>query len=154
MLDNADLIMAFTIEVVGAFIGVYFGFRYGLRQDKQNRMQEDIETKKSLIDSLIAELDYTILLLEKGATRGAFRYALFKESIDSTISSGFFLLISIRSQTMIREYLGGLNELNSITRRLGIDPPAFVYDEQKPLLPMLLKSANKLKTQLTSEYPS
>ena len=57
-MEIVEQIVAFCIEVIGALIGVVLGFRVGLNQDKQNRMQEDAETKRSLIDSLIAEIDY------------------------------------------------------------------------------------------------
>ena len=91
-MDIGEQIVAFSIEVIGALIGVVLGFQVGLNQDKQNRIQEDKETKKSLIESLIAEIDYNIMLMEKGLERGpyhrfAFRHVLFKNSMDSSIAS-------------------------------------------------------------------
>jgi len=128
-------------------------------QDKQNRMQEADETKKSLIDSLIAEIDYNILLMEKGWERDlyhrlAFRHLLFKSTIDSSIGSASFLLLSTRSQNMIREYTGGLNHMNSLTMRLETDDAQVIsriYNAQTPILPILLKLSGELKTQLSSE---
>lgn len=158
-MDIVEQIVAFSIEVIGTILGVYLGFRTGLNLNKRNRMEEDADTKKSLIDSLIVEIDYNIILMEKGYEddsydRKAFRYLLFKNSIDSSIASGFFLLLSTRSQNMIREYLGGINHMNSLTTRLDTDIAQVIsriYNDQTPLLPILLKLSSELKTQLTSE---
>ena len=165
-MEIVELVSILFVELVGsgvgACLGAYLGYRYGLKQGRSMRQEEDIETKKMLIDSLLVEIDYNITMMNKGFeednyVRKAFRYILFSNSVDSSIASGYFLLLSTTSQNMIREYLGGINHMNSLVRRLDTDVTnviSRVYNEQTPLLPTLKSATKKLKEQLIKERAS
>lgn len=53
----------FFPELIGAGVGAFLGFLFGVRIERKSRREEDVEERKSVIESLLQELDYNFHVL-------------------------------------------------------------------------------------------
>jgi len=103
----------FLPELLGAGLGAYLGYRYGIHQERQMRREEEKALKKETIVSLMQELDYNstvlgdeavIIMSEIGEKIPYKITALSTSSITSTVASGRFSFISPLNQISVSEY--------------------------------------------------
>lgn len=108
------LVMNFLPDLVGAAVGAYLGYRYGIRQERQIRNEEEKELKKETIESLTEELDRNSMLLGEKMVmvinkRPSRRnpcdiQSLTTSSYESAVTSGRFSLLSPIDQLSLSEY--------------------------------------------------
>lgn len=55
--------LIFFPELIGAGIGAFLGFLFAVRVERQSRREEDVEERKSVLESLLQELDYNYSVL-------------------------------------------------------------------------------------------
>lgn len=117
----------FLPELVGAGVGVYLGYRWGLKQDRQIQKEEEKERKDDTIKSLIDEISENKKYLDEGLIERrykekikiyAFESELFTDSFDSCIFSGAYQLLSTDTQRRVSSYYGGCKNLNHYMDRL------------------------------------
>ncbi len=108
------LFMNFLPDLIGAGVGAYLGYRYGIRQERQMRIEEEKELKKETIESLLQELDRNSLVLgDKNVMRLNRQpdkknpcdvHPLTTSSYESAVASGRLSLLSTLNQISLSEY--------------------------------------------------
>jgi len=116
-------------ELVGAAIGVYGGYRYGLRQDRKLREEDEIKRKEDMIKSLITEVTDNKRALDKGlqsikiSGTTNVRYLEKKsltDAFDSTVSSGSYQLLTVETQRYVSWFFNGCKKMNLLLDRLQL----------------------------------
>jgi len=109
-----DVLLNFLPDLFGAGVGAYLGYRYGIRQERETRKEEEKQLKIETINSLLQELDYnsevlgnrTVMVIsvspENIVTLDVTPLAV--SSYESAVSSGRYSLISPLNQIMLSEY--------------------------------------------------
>ena len=113
-MDLESLFLNFLPDLVGAGLGAYLGYRYGIRQERQIRKEEENELKKETINSLIEELDRNSMVLgdkmvmelknTSERTVPVEVHPLTTSSYESAINSGRLSLLSPIDQVALSEY--------------------------------------------------
>ena len=62
-MDLSTILLNFLPILFGAGLGAYLGYRYGVRQERQMREEEEVELRKETIQSLQKELERNLLVL-------------------------------------------------------------------------------------------
>ena len=55
--------------MIGAAVGAYLGYRYGVKQEREKREVESLETKEHIVNSLLKELQTNSEYLDEGLFR-------------------------------------------------------------------------------------
>lgn len=129
-MDITELSSILFVELVGsgvgACLGAYLGYRYGLKQDRSMRQEEDRENKVELVNSLLTEINTNKHYLEKGIEtkevkqgvyESAFWYKLISASYQSSLNSGRFQLLKPKTQQIVSLHYAGLERMNELTSR-------------------------------------
>jgi len=109
-----DVFSNFVPELLGAALGAYLGYRYGIRQERQMRDEEENELKTETINSLVEELERNATLLGEKMVIVLNRRPSLKNpcgiqplttsSYESAVTSGRFSLLSPINQLSLSEY--------------------------------------------------
>lgn len=114
-------------ELIGAAVGVYGGYRYGLRQERRLREENEKERKEDMIKSLITEITDNKRTLDKGLQSMKFsgttnvRYLetiSLTDAFDSTVSSGSYQLLTVETQRYVSWFFNGCKQMNRLLDRL------------------------------------
>lgn len=158
----------FLPELLGAGAGAYFGYRYGIRQERQMRIEEEIELKRETIESLLEEMERNSVILgdesvlqfhRTPSTQVPFKVQpLTTSSYESAVASGRFSLISPINQIALSEYY---EECRRIMRRISLVESTFrisneeiqIYCKQineigKPLHDFIIEVQGHLKSEI------
>ena len=114
-------------ELIGAAVGVYGGYRYGLRQERRLREENEKERKEDMIKSLITEVTDNKRTFDKGLQSMKFsgttnvRYLekiSLTDAFDSTVFSGSYQLLTVETQRYVSWFFRGCKRMNLLLDRL------------------------------------
>ena len=129
--DWGNNILTFIVgvipELIGAGFGAYLGLRFGLRQERSLREEEEKERKDDILKSLITEAFDNKSALERGLKEKRFsdnfnvtlsEGIYSTDAFDSTIFSGSYQLLTVETQRHTTWFFNGCKRMNLLLERL------------------------------------
>ena len=155
-------------NLIGAGVGAFLGYLFGVRQERKIRKDEEKEIKKYTIESILLEIernehvlgDEAVLVINRDRDRKIpfTTNALTTSSFQSVVFSGRFSLISPINQISLSEYN---EECKRIMNKVKIVESTFrisneyieiyrneIIEMGKPLLDLIIDIKNELNSEL------
>ena len=125
-MNNVELVLILLVELIGSGAGAFLGYRWGLKQDRSMRKEDNRENKVELVNSLLVEINTHKHYLDKGIEKKevkhgvdehSFWYKLIYASFQSSLNSGRFQLLKPKTQQVVSIYYAGIDRMNELTSR-------------------------------------
>ena len=142
-----DFLLSFFPELIGAGLGAYLGYRYGIKQEREIQKEEHNETKNNLIKSILDEIKFNDELLNaeylsfKLLAEGSLAKVelissvkLMTNNYDSGIYSGNFSLLKSETKKQVSNYYYYCERLNELTQKYNNELIKFFKNEDKIIL--------------------
>jgi len=163
-MDPVTIVIQLALILVSGFVSGYFGYRFAHRQQKEVRGEEDLESRKQLVEAFITELLMNKEMLEAGVhyiknlrDREVewFSRPLYMNTYNSAINSGKFLLLTPETQAVLTLYHERLSTLDDTRSNPGGTLVPQIYkpsiDAIKELIPALLDTLPEIIETLEKE---
>jgi len=115
-------------ELIGAGVGAFLGYYYGVRQDRKMRREEEIGRKNAVVKSLLTELADIKSVLDRGLSGRIIVYPghpinyleplLTTDSFDSVVFSGSYQMLKIETQRKLTWFFKGCKIMNELGMQL------------------------------------
>lgn len=137
MLKWGELLFNFLPELIGAGVGAFLGYWFGVRQERKMKKEEEKKVKLKTVNSLLEELEYnSFLLFEKSTvsienipadkTKAIPVDPLITSSYDSIVSSGRFSSLSSINQLHLSYFYEDCKKINR--RLLYIESTSRIHE--------------------------
>ena len=113
-----ELFVSALIEGGATLLGVFLGFKYGIRQDRSSRAEVQLEARSEASQSLLNEVIQNLKWLNTGLRKDNknqmqyFPFTLYTDSLGSLLRSGKFSDLSPECQSKVRSYKRMVENLN------------------------------------------
>ena len=163
--DWCNTFLSLIGELIVVGIGVYGGYRFGLKQDRKLRREDERKRKEDIIKSLIAEIADNERALEDGLKEEIFSDSanvvyldgnLSADAFDSNIFSGGYQLLTVETQRHTTWFFNGCKRMNQLLDRLGYSGISeseviFVSSEISRIYSGLGEGASNARSRLEKE---
>jgi len=115
-------------ELIGAAVGAFLGYYYGVIQDRKMRKEEEKGRQNAVVKSLLTELADIKSVLDKGLSGRNFSYPgisidyleilLTTDSFDSVVFSGSYQMLMIETQRKLTWFYRGCKRMNELGLQL------------------------------------
>jgi len=125
-----EVILTFFPELIGAGLGAYLGYRYGIKQERELQKEEYVERKNNLIHSLLSEIEFNNKLTkdkiisykmfgEGSLAKVKLIYAnkLMTDNYESSIYSGTYFSLSSGTKRLVSTYYYNCKRINELTQK-------------------------------------
>ena len=113
-----EILVIAIIEFLAVLLGVFLGYKYSIRQDREIHKEDETEKKDQVVTSIIGELFMNHQIIENMLVSLDFSTITFDilmtSCFQSAVNSGHFSLLSPNVQGSLNYYYHTINKFNTV----------------------------------------